>query len=129
MAALPGSRYVYVKKSYIDNLGTGNIHRVSIRGRDRASAKESIFNRDQNGNIKSINTQKIKEQLRKIEAENKGVVLFEVKDIGKIDKTLCEWADSWNNSLLMEKEIGQSIDVSLGAQFLRFTSNTGASGE
>ncbi|ALZ96290.1 MULTISPECIES: hypothetical protein [Enterobacteriaceae] len=124
-----GSRYVYVKKSYIDNLGTGNIHRVSIRGRDRASAKESIFNRDQNGNIKSINTQKIKEQLRKIEAENKGVVLFEVKDIGKIDKTLCEWADSWNNSLLMEKEIGQSIDVSLGAQFLRFTSNTGASGE
>lgn len=79
-----GSRYVYVKKSYIDNFGTGGIHRVSLRGRDRSSAQESIFNRDANGNIKSINIPKIKEQLKKIESENKGVKFFEVKDIGTL---------------------------------------------
>lgn len=124
-----GSRYVYVKKSYIDNFGTGDIHRVSLRGRDRTTGNESIFERDNNGNIKSINTQKIKEQLKKFETKSKGIKFFEVKDIGKIDKTLCDWADSWNSSMVVEKEIGQSIDVSAGAQFMRFTSNTGASGE
>ncbi|WP_155018832.1 ATPase [Enterobacter hormaechei] len=124
-----GSRYVYVKKSYIDNFGTGDIHRVSLRGRDRTTGKESIFERDNNGNIKSINTQKIKEQLKKLESKSKGIKFFEVKDIGEIDKTLCDWADSWNSSVVLEKEIGQNIDVSAGAQFLRFTSNTGASGE
>lgn len=119
-----GSRYVYVKKSYIDNFGTGGIHRVSLRGRDRSSAQESIFNRDANGNIKSINIPKIKEQLKKIESENKGVKFFEVKDIGNIDNTLCDWATSWNKD-----EDNHNIDVSAGAQFLRFASNTGASGE
>lgn len=124
-----GSRYVYAKKGYIDKFGTGDSHRVSIRGRDRASAQESIFKRDANGKIKSIDTQKLKSHLKKLETDNTGIKLFDIKDIGKIDKTLCGWADSWNESLVLEKEIGSNMDISAGAQFMRFTSNTGASGE
>ncbi|TBL50382.1 ATPase [Obesumbacterium proteus] len=126
-----GSRYAFVKKGYIDKLGTGVRHKVKITGKDKASAEESIFTRDANKNIKGINTQKIKNQLKEIDTDNTGIKYFSADDIGKVDKTLTDWADSWNTSLARanETDIDANIDVSAGAQFLRFTSNSGASGE
>lgn len=126
-----GSRYAFVKKGYIDKLGTGVRHKVKIIGKDKASAEESIFTRDANKNIKGINTQKIKNQLKEIDTDNTGIKYFSADDIGKVDKTLTDWADSWNTSLARanETDVNANIDVSAGAQFLRFTSNSGASGE
>lgn len=126
-----GSRYAFVKKGYIDKLGTGVRHKVKITGKDKASAEESIFTRDANKNIKGINTQKIKNQLKEIDTDNTGIKYFSADDIGKVDKTLTDWADSWNTSLARanETDVNANIDVSAGAQFLRFTSNSGASGE
>jgi len=47
-----------------------------------------------------------------------------------VDETLTGWADSWNKSLILDKkEIDQHIDIGAGAQFMRFTSNVGASVE
>ncbi|MGB2535656.1 ATPase [Hafnia paralvei] len=126
-----GSRYAFVKKGYIDKLGVGVRHKVKITGKDKASASESIFTRDSNKNIKGINTQKIKNQLKELDSDNTGIKYFSAEDIGKVDKTLTDWADSWNKSLARanETDVNANIDVSAGAQFLRFTSNSGASGE
>ncbi|WP_255485549.1 ATPase [Cronobacter sp. JZ38] len=129
-----GSKYVYVKKGYYDQLGTGKKHTVSLKAKDKASAAESIFIYDKNGNRKGIDTEKLKEQLTKIEfpKPDTSVELFSLdkEDIGEIDKTLTEWADCWNNSLIVDgKEIGNHVDVSAGAQFMRFIANAGASGE
>lgn len=126
-----GSRYAFVKKGYIDKLGVGVRHKVKITGKDKASASESIFTRDGNKNIKGINTQKIKNQLKELDSDNTGIKYFSAEDIGKVDKTLTDWADSWNKSLARanETDVNANIDVSAGAQFLRFTSNSGASGE
>ncbi|MCZ7841438.1 ATPase [Leclercia adecarboxylata] len=130
----PGSKYVYVKKGYYDQLGAGKKHTVSLKAKDKASAAESIFIYDKNGNRKGIDTQKLKEQLTKAEfpKPDTSVELFSLdkEDIGEIDKTLTDWADCWNNSLIVDgKEIGNHVDVSAGAQFMRFTANAGASGE
>ncbi|EKY3200084.1 ATPase [Cronobacter turicensis] len=130
----PGSKYVYVKKGYFDQLGAGKKHTVSLKAKDKASAAESIFIYDKDGNRKGIDTKKLKEQLTKVELPKPDthIELFSLdkEDIGEIDKTLTGWADSWNNSLIVDgKETGNHIDVSAGAQFMRFTANAGASGE
>ncbi|MCP2003027.1 UNVERIFIED_ORG: hypothetical protein J2Y78_001567 [Buttiauxella agrestis ATCC 33320] len=127
-----GSRYSYVKKAYYDNLGTGVKHKVKLKAKDETSAAESIFIRDDKNNIKGIDTKKLKEQLTSLDfsAPDTGIKFWDAEDLLKVDKTLTGWAESWNSSLVMDnKEIGQHIDVSAGAQFMRFTSNAGASGE
>jgi len=128
-----GSKYIYVKKGYYDKLGAGKRHNVSLKAKDKASASESIFTYDKQGNRKGIDTRKLKAQLTSITVNrpDTSVQLFRL-DAGEIDKTLTGWAESWNKSLNAdnkEKEIGQHIDVSAGAQFMRFTANAGASGE
>ncbi|WP_168194470.1 ATPase [Leclercia sp. W17] len=130
----PGSKYVYVKKGYYDQLGAGKKHTVSLKAKDNENSAESIFIYDKNGNRKGIDTKKLKEQLTKAEfpKPDTSVELFSLDkdDIGEINKTLTGWAASWNNSLIMDgKEIGNNIDISAGAQFMRFTANAGASGE
>ncbi|WP_435952671.1 ATPase [Dryocola sp. BD626] len=127
-----GSRYSYVKKGYYDRLGAGVKHKVKLKAKDKASAAESIFERDNDGRIKRIDTKKLKEQLTSLDfsAPDTGIKFWSAEDLVKVDETLTGWADSWNKSLILDKkEIGQCIDVGAGAQFMRFTSNAGASGE
>ncbi|MDZ4032548.1 ATPase [Kluyvera ascorbata] len=124
----PGKRYSYAKKGYIDKLGTGVRHRVKLKAADKASAKESIFTRNKQGDIKGINTTALKKQLTELNTSAEGIKLFSADDLISIDTTLCSWADSWNASLSVEKEMGEHVDISAGAQFLRFSSNLGASG-
>lgn len=127
-----GSRYSYVKKEYYDNLGTGIRHKVKLKAGDKASAAGSIFVRDKDQRITSIDTKNLKEQLSSLDfsAPDTGVKFWDAEDLVKVDETLTGWADSWNKSLTMDKkEVGKYIDVEAGAQFMRFTSNVGASGE
>ncbi|QIU89835.1 ATPase [Yokenella regensburgei] len=128
----PGSRYIYVKKGYFDELGAGKKHIVSLKAKDKASATESIFIYDKNGNRKGIDTKKLKSQLTNVEfpKPDTSIELFSIDkdDIGEIDKTLTAWADSWNNSLSANNlHTSKHIDISAGAQFMRFTANAGAS--
>jgi hypothetical protein len=120
----PGRRYAYAKKGYIEKLGGGVRHRVKFK----ESPEESIFTRDKKGSVKSISTEKLKKQLTTLSASSESAKFFSKDDIVDIDKTLTGWADSWNNSLLMDEEYGEHVDVSAGAQFMRFTNNVGASG-
>lgn len=117
-----GSKYIYVKKGYYDDLGNGSRHNISLKAKDKSSASESIYTYDSQGRRTGIDKNKLKAQLTKTPTIQK-LKLFNIDkdDIGSIDKTLGEWADSWN--------IGDHIDVSAGAQFMRFTANAGASGK
>lgn len=125
-----GSRYVYARKGYYDQLGAGKKHTVSMN--QRSSPEGSIYTYDADGNRKNIDIAKLKAQLKKLPEVKLPVALFSIDDddIGHIDKTLTGWADAWNNSLVVDGiNIGSHIDVSAGAQFMRFTANAGASGE
>lgn len=125
--ALPGSKYIYVKKAYYDQLGTGARHNVSIRGEDRDSATSSIY---QNGRI---DVKKLREQLTKVKIPKpkfKDVKFGELKDVVDVDEVLVEWANSWNDCLGTDDEgKPRSVDVSAGAQFMRFTSNISSAGK
>ncbi|WP_435952663.1 ATPase [Dryocola sp. BD626] len=127
----PGSRYVYVKKGYYDGLAGGKKHQINLSAKDRESAKNSVFIYDENGNRKGIDTTKLKKQISdfKLPDAKFEIFKFDKDDIGSIDKTLTGWADSWNHSLKINKENDPHIDISAGAQFMRFTANAGASGE
>ncbi len=111
-------RYAFAKKGYVDNLGKGVKHKVKFKQSDA----DNILKRE-NGNITGISVTKLKKQIKDLEFENKGVNLFDPIDKKLIDETLTGWAESWNNSLVSHKEIGQFIDFSAGAQFMRCTSN------
>lgn len=125
-----GSRYVYVRKGYYDQMGRGARHNVRMNRQDRNGASKSIFDYDADGNRTGISGKKIKEGLKDFDVKEIELFKFDADDIGKIDVTLTDWAESWNNSLFVDgKRISENIDVSAGAQFLRFTANAGASGE
>ncbi|MBY4836662.1 ATPase [Pantoea sp. DY-15] len=126
----PGSRYVYVKKGYYDQMGRGARHNVRMNRQDRNGASKSIFDYDADGNRTGISGKKIKEGLKDFDIKEIELFKIDADDIGKIDVTLTDWAESWNNSLFVDgQRISENIDVSAGAQFLRFTANAGASGE
>jgi len=132
-------RYAYVKKGYFSEGQTGKkLHAVSMKGKDKKSAKESIFSKDKHGNT-LISTSKLAEQLTalewpKIKLELKDVLKWAGSDFDldelKKDFVLFDWAESWNHSLNKGTEkFSENVDVTRGAQFMRFVSNVGASGE
>lgn len=91
---------------------------------------EDFYQRDKDGRIIAINQDelldryaKIKQSLKEMADGNKSFSI-EVE----YDKNLADWADAWNNRDDYNRE-GQVIDVSAGAQFLRFSSNAGALAE
>jgi hypothetical protein len=132
-------RYAYVKKGFFSQSQTGRkLHAVSMKGKDKKSAKESIFSKDKQGNT-LISTSKLAEQLTalewpKIKLDLKDVLKWTGSDFDldelKKDFVLFDWAESWNHSLNEGTEkLGANVDVTRGAQFMRFVSNVGASGE
>ncbi|WP_449104525.1 hypothetical protein [Pseudomonas mohnii] len=131
--------YVYVKKGFFSTSQAGRkLHAVSMKGKDRKSAAQSIFIQDKHGNT-LISTSKLTEQLKalewpKIKLELKDVLKWVGSDFDldelKNDFVLFDWAESWNHSLRGgTAELSANVDVSGGAQFMRFASNVGASAE
>ncbi|MCQ3032712.1 hypothetical protein NLO88_18845 [Pseudomonas syringae] len=129
---------VYVNKGYFSKTKDGlKLHSVSLKGKDKKDATQSIYTKDQNGNTR-IDTDKLKKQLTtlktaKIKLELKEVLKWagaeKALDDLKEDYVLYDWAKSWNDSLHGQKELGANVDVSGAAQFMRFTSNAGAKAE
>ncbi|GAB0878961.1 hypothetical protein ZA09F31_44290 [Escherichia coli] len=133
-----GRRYVYAHKSYYSERSWGRSQTgakkmwrtVSLKNKDTATGKESIYNVDSHGRRK-IDTQKLKEQLTK---EILPTIKLELKDYVdldnyNVDETLFEWADSWNKNLTGNHSFNNGVDVSGAAQFMRFVSNVGAEAE
>lgn len=132
------SRYVYVKKGYFSESEQGRkLHRVSLKGSEKNGAGKSIFVTDKHGR-RRIDTQKLKEQLTtlegpKLKADLKDLVKWAGLDFDpealNEDKTLFDWAERWNKSLAGKTSLGEDVDVSAAAQFMRFVSNVGANVE
>ncbi|MNB92285.1 ATPase [Pseudomonas sp. ACN5] len=131
--------YAYVKKGYLSQSQAGRkLHSVSLKGKDKRSAKGSIFSKDKNGNTR-ISTTQLAEQLTalewpKIKLELKDVLKWTGSDFDldklKNDCVLFDWAESWEHSLKSEPtQLSANVDMSHGAQFMRFASNVGASAE
>ncbi|MCI8208921.1 hypothetical protein AUC61_05165 [Pseudomonas sp. S25] len=129
---------VYVNKGYFSKTQDGlKLHSVSLNGKDKKDATQSIYSKDQNGKTR-IDTNKLKKQLTtlktaKIKLELKDVLKWagaeKALDDLKEDYVLYDWAKSWNDSLHGQKEFGANVDISGAAQFMRFTSNAGAKAE
>ncbi|MGO4005128.1 hypothetical protein ABVN23_29190 [Pseudomonas fluorescens] len=131
--------YAYVKKGYFSQTQAGRkLHNVSLKGKDKRSAQASIYSKDKNGKT-VISSSKLAEQLTalewpKIKLELRDVLKWAGSDFDldklKSDFVLFDWAESWNHSQFIgTKELTDSLDLSRGAQFMRFASNVGASGE
>ncbi|MDR3432721.1 MAG: ATPase [Rouxiella aceris] len=127
-----GQRFVYVKKSYYDASKNKNKkwHALSLKNKDKKVNSESIYTRDKHGNVK-IDTNKLKQQLTHLKLTAVKVQLKDYINLDEfnVDKTLVTWAESWNESLLGKRELDLGVDISGGAQFMRFISNVGASAE
>lgn len=133
-----GRRYAYARQSYYSERSGGRSQAgakkkwrtVSLKNKDTATGKESIYTVDGHGRRK-IDTKKLKEQLTK---EILPTIKLELKDYidlndYNVDETLFDWADSWNKSLAGSHAFDNGVDVSGAAQFMRFVSNIGAEAE
>jgi hypothetical protein len=131
-------RYAYVKKGYFSKGQEGRkLHTVSLKGNQKKGAENSIYGKDKHG-IRRIDTHKLKQQLTtlewpKLKLELSDVIKWTGLDFDpealNQDVTLFDWAESWNGSLEGKTELGENVDVSGAAQFMRFVSNVGASAE
>ncbi|WP_449433889.1 hypothetical protein [Pseudomonas putida] len=130
------ARYVYVKKGYFSESSKGRrLHSVSLKSRDSKTGEQSVIGKDRHGRNR-IDVQKLHQQLTdlqwpKLKLELKDVLKwsgFDPEDL-TLDTTLFDWAQSWNDSAQGKTELGANVDVSGGAQFMRFVSNVGASAE
>ncbi|EJJ1582216.1 hypothetical protein NIO92_004463 [Salmonella enterica] len=117
-----GRFYCYIKQtdyeSFNDRLTIFNL---------KDFGQGDFYERDNGGKIVAVKTyeitnrfKKVKESLKKIPYDNKR---FKVK--ADYEKNLTDWANVWNDLSQFTRE-GQVIDVSAGAQFLRFSANAGA---
>nr|WP_314580326.1 hypothetical protein [uncultured Pseudomonas sp.] len=131
-------RYAYIKKGYFSKSQEGRkLHSVSLKGSEKDGGAGSIYSKDKNGNVR-IDLKTLGKQLTKLRTPAFKVDLksalkligsdFDVETL-KSDGVLGEWAASWNNSLAAKEEVGANIDVSSGAQFMRYVSNVGANAQ
>ena len=133
------TRYAYVKKGYFSKTQQGlKLHSVSLKSSDGKGGAQSFISKDKHGRA-LIDTGKLGKQLRalewpKLKLELKDVLKwanpdFDLERLG-IDEVLFDWAESWNHSLHGEKKnLIANVDLSGGAQFMRFVANMGASAE
>lgn len=129
---------VYVKKGYFSNSEQGRkLHAVSLKSADKKGGAESIIRKDKHGKTR-IDTQKLAKQLAdmqwpKIKVELKDILKWTGSDFDpetlKTDAALFDWAERWNESLNYHEEFGGHVDVSAGAQFMRYASNVGGRAE
>lgn len=132
------ARYAYVKKGYFSESEKGRkLHRVKLKSTDKNGVLRSIYRKDKKGRT-HLDVQMLSEQLTALHWPTLKLELQDVlkwtgseADLSSLsqDVTLFDWAHSWNESLVGKVEYNQSIDVSAGAQFMRFASNVGASAE
>lgn len=133
-----GRRYAYASQRYLSERSGGRSQdgtpktwrTLRLRNRDTNTGGDSIYSVDRHGRRK-IDAQKLKKQLTE---DRLPVFKAELKDFVNlddynIDKTLFDWAESWNKSVEGSKTFDNGIEISGAAQFMRFISNVGAETE
>jgi len=133
-------RYAYVKKSYYDeNKQGGKLSSKSLKAKDKKTGQQSFIRKDKRGNTR-IDTQLLRQQLQNLEWPKLKLELADVlkwagtdfnpEDLQN-DRTLFDWAESWNESATTSGAVlgSENIDFSAGAQFMRLVSNVGASAD
>lgn len=117
-----GRFYCYMKKTDYEAF-SGRITVISLNN----LGAEDFYQRDKDGNIIAISTKTIRERFQKVRESL--TQMFSGKTTfgadGTYEASLTEWAEAWNGQDGYAAE-GRVIDVSAGAQFLRFSSNAGA---
>ncbi|MBH1928636.1 ATPase [Serratia rubidaea] len=133
-----GRRYAYASQRYFSERSGGRSQAgarkkwrtVTLKNKDTATGQGSIYSVDSRGRRK-IDTEKLKKQLT---TDILPVIKLELKDYVNLDdynldKTLFDWAESWNSSLVGSHTFDSGVEVSGAAQFMRFISNVGAEAE
>ncbi|MFJ3484909.1 hypothetical protein ACIPL1_16195 [Pseudomonas sp. NPDC090202] len=128
--------YAYVKKGYFEKTEKGlKLHKVKLKPADKLGGQENFLTRDRQGRL-TIDSDKIAKRIEntdwsKIKIELQDVLDWAGSDFKleslKEDRTLHDWAKEWNENLTIDKPLFENVDFSGGAQFMRFTSNVGAS--
>ena len=132
------TRYAYVRKAYFSQIEKGlKLHLVSLKSSDQKGGAKSIYNIDKNGNVR-IDMQKLTKQLTGLQKPKAKLDLQKVMkwmgsdfDLDTLNKNdaLFDWAESWTHSLKGEADEKGNVDVTGGAQFMRFVSNVGMNAE
>lgn len=132
------TRYAYVRKAYFSEIEKGlKLHLVSLKGSDQKGGAKSIYNTDKNGKVR-IDMQKLTKQLTDLRQSKAKLDLQKVMkwmgsdfDLDALNKNdaLFDWAESWTHSLKGEADEKGNVDVTGGAQFMRFVSNVGVNAE
>lgn len=115
-----GRCYSYIKQSDYDSFKSKFII-VPVN----KSAGDEIFITDDKDNIIGINVKALKTKLGAVKNVIKQMMdnTMTVSADVNYEKTLTEWADAWNSQYNDYSKEGNYIDVSAGAQFMRFTAN------
>ncbi|MBB3321057.1 hypothetical protein [Atlantibacter sp. RC6] len=115
-----GRCYSYVKQSDYDAYKS----KFTIISVDTFSG-ETIFTKDDKGNITGINISALKTKLSSAQKVIKQMMdnTMSVSADISYETTLTDWAEAWNNQYKEYTKEGTYIDVSAGAQFLRLTAN------
>ena len=129
---------VYVKKGFYTTYKEGRqLHAVQLKPADMRGGQDSIFSRNKHRQV-LIDTGRLARQLKALEIPALKLELQSVLDWTGLDvdlasltqdKTLFEWAQCWNETLQSERQLSPGVDASGAAQFMRYTSNVGASVE
>jgi hypothetical protein len=142
------TRFAYVRKAYFDQIENGlKLHVVSLKGSDKKGGAKSIYTTDKKGNTQ-IDMKKLTQQLSALQKPKAKLDLQKVMkwmgsdfdpDTLNKDVTLFDWAESWTQRLDGNdgeelEQTGQqgdktNVDVTGGAQFMRFVSNVGMNAE
>ncbi|MDU9394882.1 hypothetical protein [Pseudomonas sp. zfem002] len=138
VGAGPKKPYAYVSKKFLSKKGRSiKMHDISLKGKDYRGGQKSVYKVGKNGK-RTIDTNLLMQQVTSFEAPKLKLELKDVMEWAGVEKaledlnkdlTLFEWAESWNESLRDSRAINENLDVSSGAQFMRFMSNVGASAE
>ncbi|KSY75293.1 hypothetical protein APU11_03600, partial [Enterobacter sp. 50793107] len=115
-----GRCYSYVKHSDYDSFES----KFTIISVDTFSG-DAIFKKDDKGNIIGINISSLKTKLASVKNTIKQMMdsTMTVSADINYEATLTDWANAWNEQCEEYSKEGNYIDVSAGAQFLRFTAN------
>lgn len=115
-----GRRYSYIKECDFKKF-EGKLIIIPVD----VSAGDGIFKKDDDGNIIGIDIDSLKKKLAAAKNTIKQMMDSTMTVSANVDyeATLTEWADAWNSESGEYNKEGHYIDVSAGAQFLRFTAN------
>ncbi|MBB1199829.1 hypothetical protein EGM70_05875 [Enterobacteriaceae bacterium 89] len=117
-----GRFYSYIKLSDYDSFNqSGKLNVISLK----MFGTEDVYKKDSEDNITGIDGKVLVDKIKKAQKSIKEMMDKRKMAGASIDyeTTLTDWAQAWNDEYKGYQKEGKLIDISAGAQFLRFSSN------